>query len=76
TIRIAVTIKITLNDIEFAATNPIIKGSKNCAKAIVNLVNIFAIVPKLANISIQEGVTQVSKNEFAAPPIIANIYAI
>ena len=54
------------------ATNPIPNGNANCAIDIENLVNMFATEPFSGNISIQDGVTQVSKNELATPPIIAN----
>ena len=71
-IATAATINIVLNGNALAATNPIPNGNANCAIAIENLVNIFATEPFSGNISMQDGVTQVSKNELATPPIIAN----
>ena len=71
-IATAATINIVLNGNALEATNPIPNGNANCAIDIENLVNIFATEPFSGNISIQDGVTQVSKNELAIPPIIAN----
>lgn len=67
--------KMDLNESSFAATKPIIVGGNGCPAARKNFVNMVINPLDSTRISRHAGITPVSRNEFAAPPMIAKAYA-